>query len=77
MKKKKIGIVIVVIIIGIIVWSVFFNAKHQSSYDFKTSGILGEDISDFDIKISENESDDLIKAYLESINYEIMELDKD
>lgn len=77
MKKKKIGIVIVVIIIGIIVWGVFFNAKHQSSYDFKTSGILGEDISDFDIKISENESDDLTKAYLESINYEIIELDTD
>lgn len=77
MKAKKIVIPAILIIAVVsaamfLVWRIF----HRDAFEFQTSGSLYDNLSEFALDLS-GDSDPLTQAYLEGIQYEITEIDRE
>lgn len=77
MKSKRI-LIVVVILVSIVLAVILLATQllRQNSFDFKESGSLYENISDFAVD-SLGEPDELTQSFLESVQYEIIDIDKE
>ena len=77
MKAKKI-LILVGILVSIVLVTILLVTQllRENSFDFRGSGSLYENISDFAVD-SLGEPDELTQAFLESVQYEIIDLDKE
>ncbi len=76
MKNKKIFIIIIIALIVVITCVIGIpRLLEVNSFGLKKSGILYDNMSDFSIQTEENPSV-LTQTYLESITYQIIEIDK-
>lgn len=77
MKSKRI-LIVGVILVFIVLAAVLLVTQllREDSFDLKESGSLYENISDFALD-SSGESDELTQSFLESVQYEIIDIDKE
>ena len=77
MKSKRM-LIVGVILVFIVLAAVLLVAQllREDSFDLKESGSLYENISDFALD-SSGEPDELTQSFLESVQYEIIDIDKE
>lgn len=77
MKSKRI-LIVVVILASIVLAAILLVTQllRDKSFDLKESGSLYENISDFAVDFS-GEPDELTQSFLESVQYEIIDIDKE
>jgi len=77
MKSKRI-LIVVVILASIVLAAILLVTQllRDKSFDLKEAGSLYENISDFALD-SSGEPDELTQSFLESVQYEIIDIDKE
>ena len=77
MKSKRI-LIVVVILVSIVLAAILLVTQllRKHSFDLEESGSLYENISDFALD-SSGEPDELTQSFLESVQYEIIDIDKE
>ena len=77
MKSKRI-LIVAVILVSIVLVAILLMTQllRENSFDLKESGSLYENISDFALD-SSGEPDELTQSFLESVQYEIIDIDRE
>lgn len=74
--KKILNAVVALVVIALAVILLVLQLLREFSFDLKESGSLYENISDF-VLDSSGEPDELTQSFLKSVQYEIIDIDKE